>query len=221
METFEQTSPGAEHLIRFVSSLIWALSARGDMDRAVSEVSLLCAASEASFLRLDHRVSGVRVIAALNDAGIDEDAARAIGHHPMGKLAQVTSSRGTRWGMVLEEGYAHTDLLMLACGSPEWLHALAAELPQIWKVRRKGLVTEIVAEEGTHSAILSPRNPYALTPSEQQICHLLRDGLSAKDMAVRLDVSMPTVRTHLRNIYAKTELDGMVAVVHRLHSDGI
>ncbi|WP_375279738.1 helix-turn-helix transcriptional regulator [Pseudooctadecabacter sp.] len=187
----------------------------------MAEVALLCSAREASFLRLDHRVSAVRVIAALDEAAVDEDAARAIGHHPAGKLTEVTSSRGTQWGIVLEEGYAHTDLLMLTCGTSGWLPALAAELPQIWNARRKGLVSEIVGEEGTHVAILSPRNPYALTPSEKQICHLLRDGLSAKDMAARLDVSMPTVRTHLRNIYAKTELDGMVAVMHRLHADGL
>ncbi|WP_296419962.1 helix-turn-helix transcriptional regulator [Pseudooctadecabacter sp.] len=223
MSTFEQTSQRAGHLIRLVFVLTRALSGRGDLRAALAELALLCAASDVRFLRIDHRVSVIRVIAALDDmtGEVEDNDARTVSHGKKGQLAQVATPQAPRWGMILDEGYAHTDVVMLTCPECEWLEPLAQELPVIWGSRIKGVIASMVSEEDKSDAILGPRNPFNLTQTERKVCHLLTDGLSAKDVAQRLEVSMPTVRTHLRNIYAKTGLDGMVAVVHRLHSDGI
>ena len=44
-----------------------------------------------------------------------------------------------------------------------------------------------------------------LTPAEAQVASLLATGLDIAGLTIRLKVSQATVRTHLQNIYAKTE----------------
>ena len=44
----------------------------------------------------------------------------------------------------------------------------------------------------------------SLTPTEQQVAALVSEGLSNGTVAKRLFVSVPTVKTHLTHIYAKT-----------------
>lgn len=43
-----------------------------------------------------------------------------------------------------------------------------------------------------------------LTPKERQIVEMVREGSCNKRIALRLDISLSTVKTHLRNIFAKT-----------------
>jgi len=66
--------------------------------------------------------------------------------------------------------------------------------------------------------ILGPDNPFDLTRAEVRVCKLILAGMRPKEMAVELDKSITTVRTHLRNVYAKTELDGMFSVLHHLRA---
>ncbi|WP_164707486.1 helix-turn-helix domain-containing protein, partial [Metapseudomonas otitidis] len=55
-----------------------------------------------------------------------------------------------------------------------------------------------------------------LTPREREIALLLRDGLGNKALARHLDLGLPTVKTHLLNLFRKvgarnrTELVGML-----------
>ena len=44
---------------------------------------------------------------------------------------------------------------------------------------------------------------YALTAQEQCVLRLACRGLGNRDIAQRLDITLPTVRTHMRSIYAK------------------
>ncbi|MBD8165033.1 helix-turn-helix transcriptional regulator [Erwinia persicina] len=46
-----------------------------------------------------------------------------------------------------------------------------------------------------------------LTPKEQQIVGMVREGACNKRIARQLDVSLSTVKTHLRNIFAKTHVN--------------
>jgi len=55
------------------------------------------------------------------------------------------------------------------------------------------------AAAGTSDA----ENPYALTPQEQQVAGLVRQGLSNRDAAAQLFVSPRTVDFHLRNVFQK------------------
>jgi DNA-binding CsgD family transcriptional regulator len=57
---------------------------------------------------------------------------------------------------------------------------------------------------------------YHLTRSEEQILSMLCTGLTAPEMAQQLHVGEATVRTHIRNICAKTESNGIREIVKRL-----
>ena len=57
---------------------------------------------------------------------------------------------------------------------------------------------------------------YHLTRSEEQILGMLCVGLTAPEMAQQLHVGEATVRTHIRNICAKTDSNGIREVVKRL-----
>jgi DNA-binding NarL/FixJ family response regulator len=49
-----------------------------------------------------------------------------------------------------------------------------------------------------------------LTPREQEILHLLAEGLGNKQIAQRLGVAVTTVRTHLSSVYEKLHLESRV-----------
>jgi DNA-binding CsgD family transcriptional regulator len=57
---------------------------------------------------------------------------------------------------------------------------------------------------------------HQLTASEENILGLMCAGLTAPEMAVQLKVAEATVRTHVRNICAKTHSNGIREVVKRL-----
>lgn len=54
-----------------------------------------------------------------------------------------------------------------------------------------------------------------LTPREQEIICLIAVGLSNKQVASRLDISIWTVSAHLRRIFQKLKVDTRAAVVYR------
>lgn len=67
--------------------------------------------------------------------------------------------------------------------------------------------------------VLGPDNPFGLSRSEFRVCTLIGQGQKAADIARTLDVSIATVRSHLKGIYSKTDLSGQFDVLHRLHTD--
>ena len=61
----------------------------------------------------------------------------------------------------------------------------------------------------------------ALTPTEIEVANAVADGLTNQQAAERLFMSVPTVKTHLRHIFAKLAIDNrsqLVAVVRRSQS---
>ena len=130
--------------------------------------------------------------------------------------------------VVLEVDTQHTDLLILRDADPIELSDFGAIAKPIWAGRHPGLARKAIAELTTvpeddrpavADAILSDANPAGLTPAERRIAMALRDGLSPAQIGTILQIAMPTVRTHLRNIYNKTGLRGMHEVCHRLHTE--
>ncbi|WP_252092271.1 helix-turn-helix transcriptional regulator [Pseudomonas sp. MWU13-3659] len=58
--------------------------------------------------------------------------------------------------------------------------------------------------------------PIALTPRERQIAELLRQGASNKLIARALGVGLPTVKTHLINLFRKLEVSNRTELVASL-----
>ena len=147
-----------------------------------------------------------------------------------GQIVRDALRRDQR-AVVLCTGDTFTDLLVVRDGDPVLLADFAAMAIPAWSMRRAGLVVNTIAglrkvtEErptevgGVSGCILSGRNPAGLTPTEFRVALALRDGQSPASIGQSLSMAMPTVRTHLRNIYAKTGLRGMHELTHRLHAD--
>ncbi|MCC8383719.1 helix-turn-helix transcriptional regulator [Photorhabdus laumondii subsp. laumondii] len=60
---------------------------------------------------------------------------------------------------------------------------------------------------------LLPETPTILTAKEQEIINLIREGSSNKRIAQILNISLSTVKTHLRNIFAKTKVTNRTELV--------
>ena len=109
----------------------------------------------------------------------------------------------------------------------EQLENLAQAIAFAWNRRPTGriarlmsnspAITRRMAQTPPSSAnALSSENPWQLTATELRICTLIRDGLAATDIVSHFGVAESTVRSHLRNIYAKAGVTGQVGLVHKL-----
>ena len=62
-----------------------------------------------------------------------------------------------------------------------------------------------------------PATPLAgLTPRESQVCSLIAEGRSNKQIASRLFVSLATVKDHVHNVLQKTGLPNRAAIAFRI-----
>lgn len=57
---------------------------------------------------------------------------------------------------------------------------------------------------------------HGLTPSEEQVLGILCQGYSAPEIAQQLDVAVSTVRSHVRSMCAKTQSNGVRALVNQV-----
>ena len=87
-----------------------------------------------------------------------------------------------------------------AMGSPGWAEDARSELARVGARR--------------------PTSPGRLTPTERRVAELAVDGLSNKEIARALVVTVNTVEFHLRNTYAKLGIRSRVQLAARLHEEG-
>jgi len=87
-----------------------------------------------------------------------------------------------------------------AIGSPGWADDAGSELARV----------------GARRA-----SPGLLTATERRVAGLAVDGLSNKEIAKSLVVTVNTVEFHLRNTYAKLGIRSRVQLVTRLLEEGI
>ncbi|MEM6890987.1 MAG: helix-turn-helix transcriptional regulator [Pseudomonadota bacterium] len=87
---------------------------------------------------------------------------------------------------------------------------IAFLLSEIFAGRKPGLIDNMIfgKQTGGHhkvaELILAPENPSSLTRSEWRLCFLISKGLSKSGIANEMQITENTLRTHLRNVYAKT-----------------
>lgn len=108
------------------------------------------------------------------------------------------------------------------------LSALLPTLSRTWAARQVGLVTRTVVNhrvanrpnlaDPTSRPILSSTNPARLSRAEFRVCLLLSRGLSVAGISEELKLSDATIRTHLRNTYAKVNTNCLAELVFLLLS---
>ena len=111
----------------------------------------------------------------------------------------VTTSRTT--ALVLSGGLADIALLEEAGRALREVDALVAGLPRIPRQRKPPATV--------------------LTPRETEVLGLLADGLLARTIAARLDLSPRTVHHHLGSIYAKLGARDRLAAVLQARASGL
>jgi DNA-binding NarL/FixJ family response regulator len=67
--------------------------------------------------------------------------------------------------------------------------------------------------------LMKPSTPVALSPREREMLALIVDGLTAKEMADRLDVSVHTIDTHTRHLFRKLGVHSRAAAAARALRD--
>ena len=113
--------------------------------------------------------------------------------------------------------------------SPDCEATISAMLPdmvRVWASRKVGVITRSIINHrpaetlgfhgGTRARILNSDNPLRLSRSEFRVCLMLSHGLMVQAVASELALSEATVRSHLRNIYAKTNCNSLAELVFRL-----
>ena len=100
------------------------------------------------------------------------------------------------------------------------LNMMADVLVRSWARRAPGRFLEELLRTGRterpwhgEDDLLSAANPAGLSRAEYRICMMLSRGLSGCALARELDIQPTTLRTHLRNIYAKTGTGGQAELV--------
>lgn len=104
------------------------------------------------------------------------------------------------------------------------INSLAPVLARTWRNRAEGLFTEALlrsapAPSHTNIAqILSAENPARLSRAEYRVSLLLSRGLSIQQVKDELGIRESTLRSHLSNLYAKTNCSNLSELVFCLAS---
>lgn len=69
--------------------------------------------------------------------------------------------------------------------------------------------------------LTKPAPKVFLSPREQEILSLIVEGLTAKEIAASLDVSVHTTDTHTRNLFKKLGVHSRAAAVTRALRDNL
>jgi len=162
-----------------------------------------------------------RLLAAADDGGrngsaIDIIVVQALARHARGDLAGALASLWRAVALAKPEGYVR----VFADEGPPMaaLLKLAAKQPNAPSYVRTLLAATVRAEQRPpdQQALIEP-----LSERELEVLRLLESDLDGPDMARELSVSLATVRTHTRNIYAKLGVNSRRAAVRRAGELGL
>ena len=83
---------------------------------------------------------------------------------------------------------------------------IVRELEVRLAARRAVLATMATVESATHTAISGSSPAVALTKREREVLEALSQGLTNREIASRLQVSHPTVKSHVRSVFQKLDI---------------
>jgi LuxR family transcriptional regulator, maltose regulon positive regulatory protein len=141
----------------------------------------------------------------------------ALAHHELGE--QRAANQAVEHALTLAEA----DRLILPftmTGSAQLLKALPRH-----QTAHAALLADILdvlhgsSRPATDQSAPAPTEP--LSPSELKILRYLPTNLSRPQIAAELSVSVNTVNTHVRNIYAKLQANGRTAAIQRARQLGL
>ncbi len=213
----------------------WGWAREQDVN-AADELSYVRAFEHATLARLllaqgrqdddDHNIDEAielteRLLTAAEDGAvggnvIDVLVVRALARHAQGDLAGALTSLDRVAALAEPEGYVR---VFADEGQP-----MAALLKLATKQRsapgyaRRLLAAVVTAERAApiDQPLVEP-----LSERELEVLHLLESDLDGPDLARELSVSLATVRTHTRNIYAKLGVNSRRAAVRRAAELGL
>lgn len=103
------------------------------------------------------------------------------------------------------------------------LNLVSNTLSETWKNRRPGLIADqmmrnrnAAIQENLAIPILGYENPAKLSRAEYRVCVMLSQCLTTKQIASELSITFSTLRTHLRHIYQKTNVNSQAELTHHL-----
>jgi LuxR family maltose regulon positive regulatory protein len=190
------------------ATLARLLLAQGTRDRAEDRIAAAAELTE-------------RLLAAADDGGrtgsaIDILVVQALARHARGDPAGALSSLVRALALAEPEGYVR---VFIDEGPP-----MVALLKLAAKSRTAPeYVRRLLAVAATTEGPAPVRQPLIepLSERELEVLHLLESDLDGPDMARELTVSLATVRTHTRNIYAKLGVNSRRAAVRRAAELGL
>jgi DNA-binding CsgD family transcriptional regulator len=77
-------------------------------------------------------------------------------------------------------------------------------------------ISDAPPETAAKSSVRKWQSAYHLTPREVEVAELIEEGLNNKRIAERLFISMPTVKTHIKNILSKFGVSSRTELLDRL-----
>ncbi|MEX0282463.1 MAG: helix-turn-helix transcriptional regulator [Arenibacterium sp.] len=109
----------------------------------------------------------------------------------------------------------------------EEFEEFAISLSDTWQTRKPGVFARALPKahsfqnrlpKAPPAPIMSFENPAGLSKTEYRVCASLNRGLTTGELCDELQISKATLRTHLRNIYEKTNADSLPQLMYALVS---
>ncbi|MBF0282634.1 MAG: response regulator transcription factor [Zetaproteobacteria bacterium] len=83
------------------------------------------------------------------------------------------------------------------------------------------VLRQVLNHMGNHATCCSQKITTLLTPKEYSVLDLLAKGCSRKEITEQLEISINTVRSHIKNIYQKLSAHSCVEAINNAKKQGI
>ena len=160
-----------------------------------------------------HRLVPAMIVTAMPDL---DTAIEALRMSVVDYVCKPVTDLAARCRGGLERSRARQALMQTAAALEEWSRWIERATRQVQRLR-DGLVAPTLLQEEPEPLIgASPLPLERLSSREYEVVALLSVGLSNKDLAERLDISLHTVKNHIKAIFRKLEVGSRLELVSRL-----